>query len=64
MKCTAEGINSIQIFERWSRHKDMDKYTRILEEWDDVAGGENKNVHVSNYLNPSEWLENSPLKIL
>lgn len=37
----------------------MKKYVRILEEWDDVVG-EDKNIHVSNYLNPSEWLEHSP----
>ena len=59
MKCIAEGANSIQAFERWSRHDDMKKYVKVLEEWDDIVGDDWENPD-SNYLNPSEWLDNSP----
>ena len=59
MKCIAEGANSIQAFERWSIHDDMKKYSKVLEEWDDIVGDDWENPD-SNYLNPSEWLDNSP----
>ena len=59
MRCIAEGANSIQAFERWSRHDDMRKYVRVLEEWDAIVGDDWENAD-SNYLNPSEWLDNSP----
>jgi len=29
----------MQAFERWSKHEEMKKYYKILEEWDDIAGG-------------------------
>ena len=60
MKCIAEGANSIQAFERWSRHDEMTKYREVLEEWDDMVGGEDWESPESNYLQPSDWLESSP----
>ena len=50
MKCIAEGANSIQAFERWSRHDEMTKYREVLEEWDDMVGGEDWESPESNYL--------------
>jgi dynein heavy chain, axonemal len=56
MRCIAEGANSIQAFERWSRHEDMRKYVNVLEEWDDIVGDDWDRAE-SDYLNPSEWLD-------
>jgi len=33
----------MQAFERWSKHKEMKTYLNILEEWDDIAGGDWEN---------------------
>jgi dynein heavy chain len=30
-----EGLNTLQSFERWSRHHDISEYVNVLEEWDD-----------------------------
>jgi dynein heavy chain len=59
VRCIGEGLNSIQAFERWSRHDDMTQYFSVLEEWDDMAGDEWENPD-SNYLNPQDWLDSSP----
>lgn len=59
MKFIAEGAKSIQTFERWSKHDDMNQYSTVLEEWDDMVGDEWSNPE-SNVLNPLEWLESTP----
>ncbi len=51
VKCIAEGLNSIQAYERWSRHDDMTQYVSVLEEWDDMVGEDWEHPD-SNYLNP------------
>ena len=53
----SDGMNSIQAFERWSKHDDMTKYAGVLEEWDDMVG-EDWDLPDSNYLNPNEsWFD-------
>jgi hypothetical protein len=32
-----EGLTSLRCFERWSKHREMQKYVSILEEWDDLV---------------------------
>jgi hypothetical protein len=32
-----EGLSSLKCFERWSKHREMQKYVSILEEWDDLV---------------------------
>jgi hypothetical protein len=32
-----EALNALKYFERWSKHREMEKYMNILEEWDDVV---------------------------
>lgn len=32
-----QSLNCLKFFERWSKHRDMEKYINILEEWDDVV---------------------------
>jgi dynein heavy chain len=51
MRCITEGLNSIQYFERWSRHDDLKPYVNVLEEWDDIVG-DNWDIPISSYLNP------------
>lgn len=31
---------SMQSFERWSKHSEMKNYLNVLEEWDDIVGGD------------------------
>ena len=38
VRCFASGLDQIQVFERWSRHKDLSPYADALEEWDDIVG--------------------------
>ena len=59
MSCIVEGMNCIRCFERWSRHDEMTTYVSVLEEWDDMVG-DTWEVPDSNFLNPQDWLENSP----
>ena len=59
MKCINEGLNSLQSFERWSRHDDMTLYANVLEEWDDMVGDDWESPN-SNFLNPKDWLEHLP----
>lgn len=54
MKCIAEGANSIQAFERWSRHNDMTRYVSVLEEWDDMVADDFEQAQTGDYLDPSE----------
>ena len=51
VKCIGEGLNSIQAFERWSKHDDMTQYVSVLEEWDDIVGEDWEHPD-SNFLNP------------
>ena len=32
-----ESMASLKYFERWSKHREMQKYINILEEWDDIV---------------------------
>lgn len=32
-----EGLGSLKCFEKWARHREMQKYVSILEEWDDLV---------------------------
>ncbi|KAL4487471.1 hypothetical protein ABPG72_006991 [Tetrahymena utriculariae] len=56
LRCIAEGTNSIQAFERWSRHDDMTIYVSVLEEWDDMVGDDWEHPD-TNYLNPQDWID-------
>ena len=32
-----QGLESIKVFERWSKHDDLTPYANALEEWDDMV---------------------------
>ena len=34
-KCLFEGMECLKVFERWSRHPELDRYEEVLEDWDD-----------------------------
>ena len=54
-KILNEGLNHLQAFERWSKHRDTLKYSAILEEWDEQIGKDNDGTS-SDFLNPEDWL--------
>ena len=47
--CIIKGLESIQIFERWSKHDEMTAYVNVLEEWDYTVA-EDWESPDSNYL--------------
>jgi hypothetical protein len=51
----SEGLDSIQVVERWSKNSEFLPYVNSLEEWDEIVGGKWV-VQDSHYLNPSLWL--------
>lgn len=62
MRCVVEGLNSIQAFERWSRHDDMTRYVSVLEEWDDMVGDDWEHPEQTT-LNPVSWLDGAPMEM-
>lgn len=58
--CFSDGLECIQVFERWSKHTDMQAYSNALEDWDDRVG-DNWDPPESNYLNPKTWINEHPI---
>ena len=54
-KCLFEGMECLKVFERWSRHPDLDKYEEVLEDWDDRVCSEWEPPDQLN-LNCDQWL--------
>lgn len=59
-QCLVEGMECLKVFERWSRHPDLDKYVRVLEDWDDKVCAEWEQPD-QLFLNCEEWLVSNPL---
>lgn len=56
-KCLLDGMECLKVFERWSRHPDLDKYEAVLEDWDDRVCNESQWEPPDQlYLNCDEWL--------
>ena len=55
-----DGMECLRVFERWSRHPDLDKYEAVLETWDDRVVTEWE-APDQMYLNCGEWLEDNKL---
>lgn len=60
VRCFAQGLDQIQVFERWSKHHELTPYADALEEWDDIVGDvwEEPDQLV---LNPFFWINENPL---
>ena len=56
----AQGLEAIQVFERWSKHDDLTPYANALEEWDDMVG-DDWEAPERNYLNPYDWIKEDEL---
>lgn len=56
--CFNEGLESIQVFERWSKHDELTPYASALEEWDNMVGDDWEEPD-SNYLSPKQWIAQS-----
>ena len=59
-RCLDDGMECLKVFERWSRHGDLDKYEKVLEDWDDRVCQEWEPPD-SLYLNCDSWLSNNQL---
>ena len=59
-KCLQQGMECLKVFERWSRHPDLDKYEAVLEDWDDRVCEEWEPPD-QIYLNCDEWLLDNSL---
>ncbi len=53
--CMSEGLHVLETFERWSRHEEMVPYAAVLEDYDDMVGGDWQ-VPDSLYLNVGEYI--------
>lgn len=54
-----EGVECIQVIERWSKHKEFLPYANALEEWDEIIGDKwimPEQIH----LNPMPYLRENP----
>ena len=56
----AQGLESLQVFERWSKHDELTPYANALEEWDDMVG-DDWEAPEKNYLNPYDWIKEDEL---
>lgn len=56
----AQGLEAIQVFERWSKHDELTPYANALEEWDDMVG-DDWEAPDKNYLNPYDWIKEDDL---
>ena len=59
-ECMLDGMECLRVFERWTRHPDLDKYEAVLETWDDRVVTEWE-APDQMYLNCGEWLEDNKL---
>jgi len=60
--CFQSGLESIQQFERWSKHDDLTPYANALEEWDDIVGDVWEEPD-SLLLNPLPWIKETDVFI-
>ena len=56
----AQGLEALQVFERWSKHDELTPYANALEEWDDMVG-DDWEAPEKNYLNPYDWIKEDEL---
>lgn len=54
------GLESLMVFERWSKHDDLTPYANALEEWDDMVG-DDWEAPDKNFLNPHDWIKEDDL---
>jgi hypothetical protein len=55
-----QGLDSLSVFERWSKHDELTPYANALEEWDDMVG-DDWEAPEKNYLNPYDWIKEDEL---
>ncbi|CAK95203.1 unnamed protein product (macronuclear) [Paramecium tetraurelia] len=55
-----DGLDQIQVIERWSKHPDFLQYVQALEEWDEIIGDKWTQPDSIN-LNPSYWIKEHPM---
>ena len=56
----SEGMHVLEIFERWSKHQELKQYMDVLEEWDEIVGGDWNPVE-NEYLDPIAAMDRNPL---
>jgi dynein heavy chain len=60
VRCFNQGLDQIQVFERWSKHNELTPYADALEEWDDIVGDVWEEPD-SLLLNPHSWINENPI---
>lgn len=55
-----DGLDQIQVIERWSKHPEFLPYVEALEEWDEIIGDKWTKPDSIN-LNPSYWIKEHPM---
>jgi dynein heavy chain, axonemal len=56
----SEGLDCIQVIERWSKSEYFLPYVKGLEEWDEIIGDKWSKPE-SYYLNPYQWIKEHPV---
>eukprot|EP01022_Parablepharisma_sp_SALTPOND_P004470 TRINITY_DN120355_c3_g1_i1.p1 TRINITY_DN120355_c3_g1~~TRINITY_DN120355_c3_g1_i1.p1 ORF type:complete len:4253 (+),score=509.78 TRINITY_DN120355_c3_g1_i1:57-12761(+) len=62
LKALGEGMRMLEKFERWSKHDELLPYANVLEEWDEIIGGDWDSPE-QNFLIPADYIEKHPLYI-
>jgi hypothetical protein len=60
LEAFGQGLKQIVVFERWSRHSELQQYFEVLEEWDDIVG-DNWDPAETPKLDPITWISENPL---
>ena len=61
LEAFAGGLKKISVvFERWSRHNELQQYFEVLEEWDDIVG-DNWDPADTPKLDPITWISENSL---
>lgn len=61
--CFEKGLESMKVYERWSRHEELKIYVNVLESWDDkVCEDEWESPEANPKLDCQDWLMDHPAK--
>lgn len=58
-KAFQDGLDKIQCFKRWNKHKELAAEAEVLEEWDDMIGGSWEQPEIE-FLALDSWITEHP----
>jgi len=62
IKSFSDGLSAIKCFIRRSKHKDLEKYSNVLEKWDDRVGDDWEAPELQS-LDPQSWIMYHPVNV-